>query len=57
MNTTVFRYMLLRLRGQIIGWGLALAALALLVASLYDAALQMRGAARTTARHACRLNS
>lgn len=42
MNTTVFRYMLLRLRGQIIGWGLALAALALLVASLYDAALQMR---------------
>ena len=42
MNTTVFRDMLLRLRGQIIGWGLALAALALLVASLYDAALQMR---------------
>jgi len=43
VNTTVFRYMLLRLRGQIIGWGLALAALALLVASLYDAALQLRG--------------
>jgi ABC-2 type transport system permease protein len=42
VNTTVFRYTLLRLRGQIIGWGLALAALALLVASLYDAALQMR---------------
>jgi ABC-2 type transport system permease protein len=40
---TVFRYMLLRLRGSIIGWGVALAALALLVASLFDAALQMRG--------------
>jgi ABC-2 type transport system permease protein len=40
--TTILRYMLLRLRGQIIGWGVALAALALLVASLYDAALQMR---------------
>jgi len=42
MNT-IFRYALLRLRGQIIGWGVALAALALVVASLYDAALQMRG--------------
>jgi ABC-2 type transport system permease protein len=42
VNTTVLRDMLLRWRGQIIGWGLALAALALLVASLYDAALQMR---------------
>jgi ABC-2 type transport system permease protein len=40
---TVFRYMLLRLRGPVIGWGVALAALALLVASLFDAALQMRG--------------
>jgi ABC-2 type transport system permease protein len=40
---TAFRYMLLRLRGSIIGWGAALAALALLVASLFDAALQMRG--------------
>jgi len=38
----IFRYALLRWRGQIIGWGVALAALALLVASLYDAALQMR---------------
>jgi len=34
--------MLLRLRGQIIGWGLALAALALLVAPLYDVAVQQR---------------
>jgi ABC-2 type transport system permease protein len=42
MNT-IFRYALLRWRGQIIGWGVALAALALLVASLYDAAVQMRG--------------
>ena len=42
MNT-IFRYALLRLRGQIIGWGLALAMLALVVASLFDAALQMRG--------------
>ncbi len=42
MNT-IFRYALLRLRGQIIGWGVALAVLALVVASLFDAALQMRG--------------
>jgi ABC-2 type transport system permease protein len=42
MNT-IFRYALLRWRGQIIGWGGALAALALLVASLYDTAVQMRG--------------
>jgi ABC-2 type transport system permease protein len=42
MNT-IFRYALLRWRGQIIGWGVALAALALLVASLYDTAVQMRG--------------
>ena len=42
MNT-IFRYALLRLRGQIIGWGLALAVLALVVASLFDTALQMRG--------------
>jgi len=41
MNTIV-RYALLRWRGQISGWGVALAALALLIASLYDAALQMR---------------
>jgi len=40
--SAIFRYALLRWRGQIIGWGVALAALALLVASLYDAALQMR---------------
>jgi ABC-2 type transport system permease protein len=42
MNT-IIRYALLRLRGQIIGWGVALAVLALVVASLFDAALQMRG--------------
>ncbi len=42
MNT-IFRYALLRLRGQIIGWGVALAVLAFVVASLYDTALQMRG--------------
>jgi len=41
--TTVVRYMLIRLRGQMIGWGLALAALAFLIASLYNAAVQMRG--------------
>ena len=40
--TTIWRYTLLRLRGQIIGWGLALAALALIVAALYDTAVQMR---------------
>ena len=42
MNT-IFLYALLRLRGQIIGWGLALAVLAFVVASLFDTALQMRG--------------
>ncbi len=42
MNT-IFRYALLRWRGQIVGWGVALAALALLVTSLYDTAVQMRG--------------
>ncbi|HZY41124.1 MAG TPA: ABC transporter permease subunit [Anaerolineae bacterium] len=36
------RYTLLRLRGQIIGWGLALAALSLLVVPLYDMAVQQR---------------
>ena len=41
MKTTL-RYMLLRLRGPIIGWGLALAALALIVAPLYDVAVQQR---------------
>ena len=41
MNT-IFRYALLRLRGQIIGWGMARAVLALVVASLYDTAVQMR---------------
>ena len=41
MNT-IFCYALLRLRGQIIGWGVALAVLALVVASLYDTAVQMR---------------
>jgi len=40
---TVLRYALLRWRGQIIGWGVALAMLAFIVASLYDVALQMRG--------------
>jgi len=38
----IIRYALLRLRGQIIGWGVALAVLAFVVASLYDTALQMR---------------
>ncbi len=41
MNT-IFRYALLRWRGQIIGWGVALAVLAFVVASLYDTAVQMR---------------
>jgi ABC-2 type transport system permease protein len=40
--TTIWRYTLLRLRGEIIGWGLALAAFALIVTLLYDTALQMR---------------
>jgi len=40
---TIWRYTLLRLRGQIIGWGLALAAYALIVAPLYDTAVRMRG--------------
>ena len=39
---TIWRYTLLRLRGQIIGWGLALAALALIVAPLYDTVVRMR---------------
>jgi hypothetical protein len=41
---TIIRYALLRWRGQIVGWGVALAALALLVGSLYDTAVQMRKA-------------
>lgn len=40
--TTIWRYTLLRLRGQIIGWGLASAVFAIIVALLYDTALQMR---------------
>ncbi len=40
--TTIVRYMLIRLRGPIIGWGFALAALAFLIASLYHTAVQMR---------------
>ena len=40
--TTVVRYMLIRLRGQMIGWGLALAVLAFIIASLYNTAVQMR---------------
>ncbi len=39
---TIWRYALRRLRGQVIGWGLALAAFALIVAPLYDTAVQMR---------------
>jgi ABC-2 type transport system permease protein len=39
----MFRYALLRWRGQIIGWGAALAVLVLLIASLYETAVQMRG--------------
>lgn len=38
----IFRYALLRWRGQIVGWGVALAVLAIVVASLYDTAVQMR---------------
>lgn len=40
--STIFRYALLRWRGPILGWGMALAVLAFVVASLYDTALQMR---------------
>lgn len=40
---TIWRYALLRLRGQIIGWGVALAVLAFIVSALYDTVLQMRG--------------
>jgi ABC-2 type transport system permease protein len=39
---TVLRYALLRWRSQVIGWGVALAVLAFMVASLYDTALNMR---------------
>lgn len=39
---TIVRYTLLRLRGQIIGWGLALAALSLIVAPLYNTLVQQR---------------
>jgi ABC-2 type transport system permease protein len=39
---TIGRYALRRLRGQIIGWGLALAVFAVIVALLYDAVVQMR---------------
>lgn len=39
---TIWQYTLVRWRGQIIGWGLVLAALALIVAPLYDTAVQMR---------------
>jgi ABC-2 type transport system permease protein len=39
---TIVRYTLLRLRGQIIGWGLALAALSLLIVPLYDMVVQQR---------------
>jgi ABC-2 type transport system permease protein len=34
---TVFRYTLRRFRGQILGWGIALALLAVLIISMYDA--------------------
>ncbi len=40
--TTILRDMLSRLRGQMLGWGLALAVLALIVAPLYDTAVQQR---------------
>ena len=33
---TIFRYTLRRFRGQILGWGLALALLGLLLISMYD---------------------
>ncbi len=39
---TIWRYTLRQLRGQIIGWGLTLAAFALIVAPLYDTVVQMR---------------
>lgn len=39
---TIWQYTLLRLRGQIIDWGLTLAVLALIVAPLYDTVVQMR---------------
>jgi len=39
---TVMRYALLRWRGQIIGWGLALAALSLVIAPLYETVVQQR---------------
>jgi len=39
---TIMRYALLRWRGQIIGWGLALAALSLVIAPLYEAVVQQR---------------
>lgn len=39
---TVMRHTWLRLRGQIIGWGLALAALSLIVAPLYNTLVQQR---------------
>ena len=41
MNT-IMRYALLRWRGQIIGWGAALAVLVLFIASLFETAVQMR---------------
>jgi len=34
--TTIFRYTLRRFRGQILGWGIALALLAVLLVSMYD---------------------
>lgn len=39
---TALRYTLLRWRGQVIGWGMALAVLALIVAPLYDILVQQR---------------
>ena len=40
--SAMLRHTLTRLRGQIIGWGLALAVLGFIIASLYDTVVQMR---------------
>ncbi len=41
---TVVRYTWIRLRGQMLGWGIALAALGLIIALFYDTAVQQRAA-------------
>ena len=39
---TIFRYRLARLRGQILGWGIALALLSLLLAQFYGTMLDQQ---------------